>query len=82
MKNAWGFICVVLLVVTTSAALPSDDADDKKTSKPKAKNVVMPAKSVEPAKAVDSVQTNMIVPTFHWFGPSLNKKNPSGKDKC
>ncbi|MCE7058908.1 hypothetical protein [Dyadobacter sp. CY343] len=82
MKNAWGFICVVLLVVTTSAALPSDDADDKKARKPKAKAVATPTKAAEPAKAADSVQTNMVNPAIHWFGPSLNKKNPSGKDKC
>ena len=82
MKNAWGFICMILLVVTTSTALPSDDEADKKTCKPIAKKVMVPAKAVEPTKAVNSTRANVVVPTFHWFGPALDKKNPLSKDKC
>ncbi|KAA0989546.1 hypothetical protein [Dyadobacter aurulentus] len=82
MKNAWGLICMILLVVTTSTALPSDEAADKKTGKPETKKAVVPAKAVEPAKTVNSVKKQMVVPAFHWFGPALDKKNPLNKDKC
>lgn len=82
MKNAWGLICMIMLVVTASTALPSNDDAGKKTSKPEAKKVVAPGKAVQPAKAANSVQTNMAAPVPQWFGPALNKKNPSSKDKC
>lgn len=67
MKNVTGFICLLLLTVTTSDGLPSD----KPIKKPVRKGAEMAVPATKPA-----VAPKLILPEFHWFGPI--KKN----DKC
>jgi hypothetical protein len=69
MKNVSVFICVVLLAVSTSIALP-----EGKEGKEPAKKPV----KTEKAAPADSVQA---VPVFHWFGPALNMPSKK-KDNC
>jgi hypothetical protein len=73
MKNASGFICAILLAVTTSTALPSDKPE-KKVVKKAADPKAAPAATVEPAKQ------KIVTPVFHWFGPLEQKKGQ--QDKC
>lgn len=70
MKNLSGFICIVLLAVTTSTALP--EGKDGKAPVKKAEN----SKNVTPAKSA------IVVPVFQWYGPAINKPaNMPGKKK-
>ncbi|KQS33552.1 hypothetical protein [Dyadobacter sp. Leaf189] len=74
MKNASGFICAILLAVTTSIALPSDKPVKKAVKKPEAAQKNTAAEVTEPAKQ------KIITPVFHWFGPLEQKKGQ--RDNC
>ncbi|WP_031525883.1 hypothetical protein [Dyadobacter crusticola] len=74
MKNASGFICAILLAVTTSTALPADKPVKKAVKKPGTNQKTASPAAVEPAKQ------KIVTPVFHWFGPLDEKKG--SKDKC
>jgi hypothetical protein len=69
MKNVSGFICVVLLAITTSTALPEGKEGKEPAKKPLKTEKAVPADSAK------------VAPAFRWFGPVTNMSCKK-KDNC